>query len=286
MKTVERSFQILRTNPKLFIPDLFFIAIMYIVAFILYTYVGIGDLITIISDVETISAEVLRAFLSENITELIVSFVVFAVVTFVLGVGVAVLKYHMINQLLKEKKVSLLIAWRERNQYFWSVVLLRFVVFLIWFLMLVLVFLIIALIYLLINPFLANNIALSIAGVSAIPLLILTAVALKLILLFRYPILFVNKIKNPWKIINQSFHFCKKNLLYTVVTGIVILGLDLMMAILASGLGAGITTILSYIPFIFIATTGAVIWSLCNVLLDLAADIWGHIVLFNRFKQK
>ncbi|MDP3918881.1 MAG: hypothetical protein Q8Q35_03215 [Nanoarchaeota archaeon] len=278
-----RSFKHLIANPKLFIPDLVLIAVSYLMLYLIYLYTGVGDILTLLQNASDIPIlEVLKNYIIQNLPEVIISFVIFVIVTFFLGVGVIVMRFEMIKDILKTGNSSLRKAWKAHRSYFWSVVFLRLLIFLISIIALGVVFLGSGLFYLILNPF-STNLALSISAVIAILLTMVLVLLIKFAIMFRYPIMFLKGKKNSWKILKDAITFFKKDPLFVIITWAIIFLVGLAFSILGSGLGLLSSAFSSFITVSIILT---VLVSIINILIDLSAELWGAIYLFDKFNSK
>ncbi len=284
---LEKSFNYLRNNLVLFIPDIVVLITMYLLLYVIYLYTGVADLMTLLSSAEESAVtDILKTYLSENLVDLIISAAVYIFVTFMIGVTMAVLKYSMVRQVLSAKKVSLITAWKEKSHYFWFVVFLRILIFAIGLLALIIVALISGLIYLILNPLTTQSVALSLAGGLAVPLTVLALLFVKLALFFRYPIMFLDAVRNPFSIIKRAYRFSKNNKFYVLVTWLVIFALGIISSIVLWFANILFNSGLSLISIATITIIAALLISVANMLIKLAIELWGTIFMFIRYKQK
>ncbi|MCG2719290.1 MAG: hypothetical protein L6266_00925 [Nanoarchaeota archaeon] len=123
------SIKHMRKNPVLFLPDLILFLITFFITIIFYKYSGLSVLLSEILTVEA-RTELIKMFLSENWLQVLVSVLIFAFVTFILGVSTEAIKFTMIKQVILKKKASLQKSWHDRNNYFWKIVLMKVMIFL------------------------------------------------------------------------------------------------------------------------------------------------------------
>ena len=284
---LEKSFSYLWKNPILFVPDIVLLIVTYLMLYLIYLYTGVGDLLSLLEVAEKgVVGETLKSFLSENLLNLLISAGLYIFVTFMIGVSVAVIKYSMVRQILESKKSSLLAGWKEKKHYFWFVVLLRILIFVIGIAALVVVALIAGLIYLIINPFTSSTVAISIAGAFAVPLTVLSLLLVKLLFFFRYPIMFMDTIRNPFRILKRAFRFSMKEKFYVIVTWLVIFVLGIFSSILLWFVSLFLTSGTSMLPIAIVTIILTILISILNILIKLAVELWGTIFLFIRYKQK
>ena len=129
--TAKSALDLLKKNLILYVPDLFYTVLNYLLIYLLYLYTGAGDALAIITTAETLPLDLLQAYVTENLAKLIISSLVFVIVTFIIGVGVAVMKFSIITNMLNKKKSSLYYIFIKKKGFFWPIVLMRMYVFLI-----------------------------------------------------------------------------------------------------------------------------------------------------------
>ncbi len=287
LNLLEESLKVLKKNPVLFLPDLVLILITYLLFYLIYLYTGVGDLVSLLNaSEEELFGQVITTFFKDNLSEIILSVITFFVVTFTLGVGVAVVKYSMIKQVLHKKKVSIKKSWNEKKHYFWSVVLLRVTIFLIGVVALILIFFFSTVIYMIFNLFVGKTIALSIGGVVAGLLTILSIIVLKFVIFFRYPIMFLKEIRNPIVVLRKAYQYLRKNPFYVFVTWLIIFSLSLVSGIIFWALGVPMNKLIGLISITAVSLTLTVVWTLFTGLIGLVVELWGTVFLFKRYKKK
>jgi len=188
-RVVNQSVSLLRKYPLLYIPDLFFIALNSIMIYLFYTVTGAADVLTLIATSPTLPLEILQTYLSENIATLIVSSIVFGVITFTVGVGVQVFKFSIITEMLEGKKITVAKAWKNRKRYFWDIVIIRVLVFLISLAAILFVAIVSAVVYLL-TSLVLPSLAVAVTSVVAVLLTAALLLYVKFAIQFQYPILF------------------------------------------------------------------------------------------------
>tara|TARA_Y100000310_G_scaffold342470_1_gene445894 strand:- start:1101 stop:1982 length:882 start_codon:yes stop_codon:yes gene_type:complete len=289
-ETLGKSLKYLIKYPILFLPDIILMLISYILLYLLYIYTGAADLSSLITSIangaeaEAAVVEALRIFVLENLNKVIVSVISFFVITFVVGVGVAVIKFEMIRDMLLKRKPSIQKAWKNRKSFFWPVVLLNFLIFLISVISLIIVFALSGFVFLLINPFTSTG-ALVLSGAIAVISTIALLLIVKFSILFRYPIMFIKGKKNAWKVVKESYYFFRKKPLFVIITWLIIFIVGILFSLAGSFIGAFFTslnTLINVEMFILILT--ALSWIIRSIF-SLAADIWGNVYLFAKFKE-
>ena len=151
LMNLKESFNIFKKNLILIIPDLISLLITYSMLAVIFFYTGASDLMPLIQSAEDVSFDILKNFLSENMTSIIISSIIFVIITFFVGVGVTIFKFDMITDLMHNKKASLKASYIKCQSYFFPAVLLRACIFVIFGIALLLTLLLGGLIYLIFN---------------------------------------------------------------------------------------------------------------------------------------
>jgi hypothetical protein len=281
MDTLSKSFNLLKKNLVLYVPDIGYSVINYILLLCLSLYLGL-DFLTFITGFENELGSMLGVYIEENLAQLIISGLIFFVIAFIIGVGVDVIRYSMIKDVLNKKKIVIGRIWKEKKQFFWSVVFFKVLTFLVVFAMLLVVAAIGGLIF-----FLFSFVDPLTGTVSSIVLgLLLSFVGLifiKLALLFGYPIMFLGKNKNPLKVLKASFKFFKKRKEYVFVTLLVTIGIGVVIGIL-SFLVNLLFSFDSFIPGLLILLT--IVSIIINFIISVTGKLWIDIYLFSRYKER
>lgn len=285
IKTLAESFTLLKKNPILYLPDLLMATATYVLLYVIYIYTGAADYFSLVSSLESFSVDLAKGFLSENIKEIIISFIGYMVITFIFGVGVIIFKFSMIREMLSGKKISLTAAWREKKGYFWPVVLLRILVYLLSILALLLVFGIAALFYLLIFSW-NNDLAILIAVVLGSILVLGLFILIKLAILFRYPIMFLKNTKNQIAILKESSLLLRKSPRYVIETGLIVFFLIIIFWAAAYSIGTLLNISMNFISTTIVVMIVSSLWSLLSMLVNITIDLWTTIYVFLRFKEK
>jgi hypothetical protein len=277
------SFSYLKQYPIVFVPDIAYIIINYVMIYLLYAYTGLGDIIPVIAT--GADPQLLTAFLQENLGKLILGVSIFAILTFTVGVGASILRFSIIKDILAKKRIVLKTIWKEKKEYFWKVVSIRILTFIILLVSLLMACAIILLVFLpskALIPFVADSVGIVVAIIALVGIILYV----KLNLLFIYPILFMSKTKRPVSVIRKSLSYFKKHSKYVFVTFVVILAVQVLI-----GLFAWVISLLIGLPSDFItsaamiATLGA-IGTAVSSLVSLAGKLWANIYLFSKYKNK
>ncbi len=284
IQRLKESFLYLKKNPLLYLPDLVMTAVTSVLLYFIYIYTGAADFLSLLQSAENVSLDLFTSYLSENLKELILSAFAFFFVSFIFGVGVILVKFTMIREMLSGKKISLQHVWKEKEGFFWSIVLLRILVYVLSLFAIALVALVgLALYFLLfsLNESLAMGFALSAALVLGIVLL----VGIKLAILFRYPIMFLKQIKKPLPALKESYLLLKKSPKFVIHTWVVVILLTLIFWSMSYTLDTFITAGISFLSATTVALTLSFLWSFVSMLLSITIDLWTTIYVFLQYKR-
>jgi hypothetical protein len=282
---IQKSFQDLYKHPIVFIPDLVMAIIDFLLITLVYKYTGFNDVIADLSGDMGSQADLIINFISTNTFQVVLSVALFIGLTFIIGVGVMIIRFNLIKQIVNNKKPCLLEAWKIRNQFFYRVVALRILVYLISLVALVAVILTSTFVYLIINPFspvFATYFSLMVAIVVSITLLLL----LKWFLLFRYPLMFLTKRTNPFIVLRNCVRYFKKNPALVIFTWVIVFAVSVLFALISLGLNTVVPIGLDLITITIIATTLYFIWIAFINIFGLIPDLWQSLYLFYTYKEK
>ena len=284
LKNLEESFNLLRKNPIIYLPDLFQALVSSILVYILYLYTGASSILPLMQSAETFSMDVLTKYLSENLISIIISVIIFVVITFFLGVGIMILRFSLVKDLISNRKASLSNAWKNSGKLFLPVVFIRLLLFAINFIVFGIIILLSVLIYYLIslwNPTIAPYFAMGIGGILVIAAFIL----LTLSFFFRYPILFMKNVKNPVKVLQSSLKLFLDNYGFVIYTTLIILGINVIFSMilyyLNNLMGLGLSLVSQGTLLIILGG----IWSLIYLLFQLTITLWLTIFLFLKYTK-
>ena len=275
----KESYNLFKKNLILLLPDLVSLLITYSLIAIIFFVTGFSDLMPLIQSAEDTSFELLKNFLSENITSIIVSALIFVIVTFIVGVGVTAIKFDMINDIINNKKVSLKSSFFKSNNFYWPIVLTRVCIFILFGIFLLLTILLGGLIYMMSQNF-GSETAMIISLAVMLPIAGLAFLLLKLSLLFVYQIMFLKNIYNPIKLIKESFLLFKHHTSFVFLSGLFIFALSLVIIGAANLLGQliGIIPVASE----YLSPVSSII----QMLLSISVSLISSIYLFLQLKSK
>lgn len=276
---LKESFNLFKKNLILILPDTISLLITYTLLAILFFYTGLSNLMPLVQSAENISLELFKNFFSENLTQIIISSIVFVFVTFIVGVGVTTIKFDMITDVLHNKKASFKASSFKCKSFFWPVVALRACIFVIFAVCLVITLLFGGLIYLVFNNW-GSQYATVISLAFMIPLGLAIFILLKFSLLFVYQIMFLKNIKNSFKLLKESIKLFKKDTSFVFISGLLIFSLSLIFA----GVANIISQLIGIIPVV--STYLSPIWSVIQMFISITISIICSVYLFLQLKTK
>tara|TARA_Y100000310_G_scaffold300776_1_gene336717 strand:+ start:50 stop:919 length:870 start_codon:yes stop_codon:yes gene_type:complete len=282
---IQKSFQDLYKHPIVFVPDLVMALIDYFLLTVLYSYVGFNEIVSELPSDLGSQADMITSFISANTLQVIISVSMFVILTFLIGVGVMIIRFNLIKQIVNGKKPSIWEAWKIRNKFYYRVVILRALVYLISIVALIAVILTSSLVYLLINPFstlFATYFSLMVAIIVSITLLLL----LKWFLLFRYPLMFLTKRTNPLIVLRNCVRYFKKNPALVIFTWLIVFAVSVLFTLVIFGFNMVIPSLLDLVSFATLATILYIIYSVFTTTFGLIPDLWQSLYLFYTYKEK
>src|SRR3989344_4465441 len=116
--------------PQLFVPNILYLLIQIVSTSLLLSSKPIKGLFNLNNLQESIKDEILKQLTGQTLLQVIVSFIVFALFTFFITVGVEALKFNMMSQVILEKKCSLKKAWKERFKNYLKLGFLKLIIYL------------------------------------------------------------------------------------------------------------------------------------------------------------
>ena len=193
-KRIYESLKVLKNNWKIIIPSLYAFILTLVLTLI---FIYVNDLFRVVfSDpsnlfiaggISAIAKKISAVLLTQSqMLKIIISLAVFVMTNFFVGSGLIAIKFAMIDDALKNKKISLKRSFFGGINRFWHVVEMRFMVFV----LIVILSLILSLPFFILSNYFGKISLL--VSISIITILLL----IRLLLLFRYPIMFKDK-KSP-----------------------------------------------------------------------------------------
>ncbi len=269
-------------HPVLFVPDIALFLTTMVIGVGLFKFFGLGQVISSVALAENFQADLFRGMLADRWLSLVLGTVVFFAATFIVGVGADVLRFNMVRDLMGGKQPHLLHAWRSGKGMFWNVVGLKVLVYLLSLLVLLAIVLLGLLLFLVIgdvnSPVLWSILVLF--GLVAL-------VFLRVFLLFRYPIFFLEKRYAPLKAVSDSFGFARLNLGYAFLVMLVLIVVMVAFGVVTSPVSFS----LDYLQGKLVA--GSILFVLFNYLsnflkavVNVVYTLWMHLFVFNCYLEK
>lgn len=267
-------------NPVIFVPDLLLALTMILIGLAFFKYSGMSQIMQNLAVTENFQMDLFKGLLVEKWVNLVISVVFFFVVTFILGVGADVLRFNLVKEVVNHRKPSLNGAWKSGKGMFWDVVILKVCVYLISLCVLLVIALFGGLFYLFIGD-VKSVLFLSLLGILGVVLLVL----MKILLIYRYPVLFLEKGRHPVAAIKESIVFARRNFAYTLILVLLLAVVLLCFTVIISPVTIG----LNYVQALIAAGTLAVAFgyfaNLVTTLLNLIYAMWMHLFVFNCYMQ-
>lgn len=285
LPALKESLSLLKKNPILYLPDLLLTAVTHLLLFWVYVYTGASSILPLFQSAETVSIDLLKSYLSENIAQIITAGIAFFFITFILGVTVTIFKFSMINEAVKGKKVSLGEAWKQKKGFFWPVVFLRVLLFLISLLAFIAALAISGGIYYLVNLW-NHSLALFVAISLGMLLLLFLIICIYLAFLYKYALMFMKPVKHPVQVLRHSYLLLKKEPKFVILSGLVACGVTLAFAALVYVLGTGVSLGLQTMHSLILVNILGAIWALLSILGNETATLWTSLYLFVKCKKK
>lgn len=271
-------------HPVIFVPDLVLLLTTLVLGFGLFSFSGMSQIVSGLALSESFQQELFRDLLADKWASLVVGVIVVFVITFIVGVGADILRFSLIKDLVDGKrKLDLVRAWRSSKGMFWDVVVLKILVYLLSILVLLVLALVGWALYLVVGE--GFSVWPYVGVLSLFGLLLLAL--LRLFLLFRYPILFIERGRSPVDVLMKSFRFVKSNLWYAFLILLIMVITMLVFSLLTSPL----SVCLDYLQALIAAGTfWAVIFAyfakLVRGIVSIVYAVWMHLFVFNSYAHR
>ena len=269
-KIINKSWKDLFDNGQVFIPDLLFVIVTFILGIITLYMSGVAG--EVISLFKLINSESGSAFalmgigqvLADNILRVILSMLFFVFTTFFIGAGFEAVRYGMFRDLLAKKKINFIKSFvRLNKEFYWKLILMRIFVFLIFLAGLAAVGLVFGLL---------SVASVALGFVAGVLLLIVLFIYFLLMLFFVVPIVFTEK-KKLTQSFKMSFKYSKKYLGHVVLSLLILIGIMILVSIAVN---------IILIPFQTLILVNLVLSS----LLYLIPSVWSKYFVFVAYKSK
>lgn len=279
LKEAYPSIRNLSKHPKLYLPDLFMYVVTYVLTVFFYKSSGLDATLKEAILNKAVTIDVFQNFLYTNWFQILISVIVFIIVTFFVGVGVTIVRYRLITSITNKKRMTLWKAIFNRKQYFFKVVFLKIYVYALSALMLIITTAIIVANKEIENDFLGISIKLfaTLVGIAII-------LFIKMGIMYRYAILFLADEKRSYRALKRSFRILLKRPWLVIIVWFAIAVAGLGMGIVVSG----VSTVANLLKDIFTGPYSSYLFSLIVVLIvyliKLTYDLWSHLFVFSTFK--
>lgn len=284
---LKKSYQFIRKNPILLVPDLVLAALSSLLLYLAYTYAGISDIIATLQSAEKeIVVQVLRDYFAQNFIQFFLALVLFVFVTFFFGVGIEILRYQLVQQAISNKKPSIGNAWKEKRSYFWNIVLIRILFFVVCLVAFVVVLLFGGLSYTIGSMFLNDRITVIVAAIFTVLLGGSLFLFLSFSFLFRYPIMFTKNVKSAYQALKESYAFFRQQRSYVIVTWLVLLCLSIISVLINAVLNTVFDQSVLLLQGGWQSIWRVVLQEGLLSVLGVIISLWGTVFLFLQFKEK
>ncbi len=261
-------------NLILFLPDIIYFILVMIFTLIFLQSAGILDYIINNANVYDFIQNYVPYF-KENLFKILMYLGLLFIAVFFAGASLDAIKYAMISDLIKEKKVSIKNWLVYSRKYTWRVIGLRFIMFLIAIIILIATSVLLTLLLTGIDPIYRF--------IAIVAVTIIIMLVLKLIFIFRYAVLFIDdsSVRTAFK---RSFNFFKKNIRHVaIIIGIIVL-INIVFGIITMPIDNGIkfleNSLKSYSIIIALVIT-----VFLRFLLSVIINLWNNLFLFYSYKK-
>jgi len=268
--TFVKSWKDIKDHPILLLPD----AVMFLMNMALGIFFvkssGISGLMTdpaILSKEVSTMLPVIKTFIKENLLRLIISFALFIVTSFLIGSGLIAMKFGMMRDLLEKQELSFK-KMLTNGKYVWQVVSMKMIMFVIG----MITFLFVIGTGVILSAFWLKGYGVLVASLS-FPILV---ILLQICLLFRYPLVFLEK-KHPIVAVKESFEYFFKNKKYTFMIWLIVTAMALITAPIGAILGLTDQTKL---------TAMIVLAYVLRSVIGVVIGVWSDMFKFRSYKLK
>lgn len=252
-----KSFDLLKNNLKLYLPDISFLLILFILSITFLKLTGLYDVAL------TQQIDQINNIIQSNLTTIAFLTLAFILLIFLISIQLSATKFSIVKDIIENKKIDLKKSFNKGLEYYTKVLSIKLLVFLI------------LLIPLIIVIILNLLIKVTIITVVLILLLIVTFLILIVLLFYRFPILFLSKIKNPIRVLKESYNNVLKNPGYTIMTILVMILIYMIFVIISAILNLFVSGNIIIDSVIIII----------KILINLTASLITLIYLFLSFRE-
>ncbi len=275
----KETFEELRKNWVLLVPTIlmFFTGIIFSILFLYFS----GLLPEILSNVSVLFSpnwgqgvnKIIDYFFqdSNSFLRISTSFALFFITNFLVGSSLLAIRFSMMKDIVNGKKASLKEGFRGATNIYFNIIVMRIIIYLFNFILALILSL-----YLLIVKGLNQT---------SMPFILFligfAIVIIKIILLFRYPIMLLGNLK-PIKAVKKTFYYFLERKRRVLFVWLIIFAVSLTISLivfliekLTNKLGEIYSSILIFL----------IIFYLIKSFLDLIVDIWGDLYIFVVYKK-
>ena len=193
------SLSLLKDNLKLYVPDISFALILLILSVIFLNLTGLSGLVQP-------TPEQLTQIIKQDLVKIAIITGIFILMLFLILIQVSSTKLTMIKNIIQKKKTTIKEAFDESKIYYTKILSIKLLVLL---LFLIPLFIVVVLNFL---------IKISIIKIILFTSLTLIWLFITVLLIYKYPVLFLSKTKEPINVLKESYKSVLKNKLFTLLT--------------------------------------------------------------------
>ena len=278
LKIAKESFKALKGNWVLLLPTIaiFFIGLFFTLIFL---YIN-GLLPTVLGDVSVLfssgiaegAGELINKYLSNLLfLKSIASFIIFFSTNFLVGTSLLAIKFSMMKDVVEGKKANLRVGFDGAVKTYFRTIGMRIFIYILYF--------VLALIF--------SSYLLFVKGIdqTSLPLIIFligfAIVIVKIILLFRYPIMFIDNLK-PINAVKNTFIYFLRRKRRVLIVWLIIFVVASIASFIVFNFGRFIARFEGVLFTTFIVL---LISSLFKFIIDLIIDVWGDLYVFFVYKR-
>ncbi len=266
-----KSLSLFRNNVKITVPGIW--ALLMGLAFSFF-FILINDLVPVLlRDPSSLFIAGGLPAVAKKISSILVTHGFF-IANFLAGSTLIGMRFSMINDIVKGKKIGLRKSFTKGMLHYWPVVEMRVMVFI----FIVLLSLLLSLPLFIISNYIGDSTLIVVASVIAILLLI------KLLLLFRYPVMFRHNLRAV-PALTKSMAFFKKYIRYTFIVWLITVFLIFAASVLFDVVKDMISDYFyTFAGWAVILLVFYVIKELAMVFVNTFVDLFGFVSYVNRKK--
>jgi len=208
---------------------------------------------------------------TDSFLRVFISFILFFATNFLVGSSLLAIRFSMMKEIVNGKKASLKAGFRGSTKNYFKVIMMRIIIYTFNF-FLALLFSLYLLIIKGLNqtniPFMLFLIGFSI-------------VIIKIILLFRYPVMLLDDLK-PVNAIKKTFSYFLARKRRVLFVWLIIFGVSLIVGLFIFLIGEIMDKLGEISSFVFLFL---ILFYLIKIILELIVDVWGDLYIFVVYKK-